>query len=238
MKKLRTNLKAIVIIASVIAMVRPVANAQSDTTKKSCVDFITNVDLYSRYLWRGAQYGNGPAIQPTLKMTCKNFTLGAWGSLQADGQFPETDLFVSYTLPKGFTLTVNDYFVSVAEPTTGNYFEYDENLTSHVLEGALAYTGPEKFPISVSVGYNFYAITGAKDAIYSEISYPIKNLTLYVGAGNKPFYAGKEDFAVISTGVKITKSIEITDKFSLPVTGQIMINPNTKNIYYAVGFSF
>jgi hypothetical protein len=251
MKKLRTNLKAIVIIASVIAMVRPIANAQ-DSTKKS-VDFTTNVDLYSRYLWRGMQNGNAPAIQPTIKMTYKNFSFGAWGSVQASDlsnvSLPETDLFATYTLPKGFSITVNDYFVSADEANLGNYFEYDQKSVNslHQIEGVLAFAGLEKFPLSASVGYTFYgqkwtatAPANMNGSIYAELDYQVKNLTIIAAGGNKYYTTStvKEDFVPVNIGVKVVQKTVITDKFTLPITGQIMINPNTKHIYYTVGFSF
>ena len=244
-------MKAIIIIASVIAMVRPMANAQTDTTKKAQIEFTTNVDLYSRYLWRGMQNGNAPAIQPTLKLTYKNFSLGSWGSYQFDGILPETDLFATYTLPKGFAVTINDYFVSPSESSIGNYVDYDVSGL-HQIEGCLTYTGPEKLPLSVTLGYTFHgakfsdsvdasgkqpAIANMNESFYGELGYTVKNFTLILGGGNK-YYAGKKNFAVVNIGAKIVKNVEVTDKFTLPITGQIMFNPNTKHIYYTVGFSF
>ena len=252
MKKLGLKMKAIVIVASVILMVRPLANAQTDSTKKSSIDFTTNVDIYSRYLWRGMQNGNSPAIQPTIKLTYKNFSFGAWGSVQASDaantSLPETDLFASYTLPLGFSITFNDYFVSADEAHLGNYLEYNPDKGSyHQIEGCIGYTGPTKFPISVLVGYTFHGAewsstssANMNKSIYAELSYPIKNLTLIVGGGNKYYTTtkAKEDFTAVNVGAKIVKSLVITDKFTLPITGQIMLNPNTKCMYYTVGFSF
>ena len=253
MKKFTSKMKAIVVIASVIVMVRPAANAQTDTTKKSIVDFTTNVDIYSRYLWRGMQNGNAPAFQPTVKMTCKNLSLGVWGSVQASDlpgvSLPETDLFATYTLPKGFSVTLNDYFVSADEGALGNYLEYNTDKGSlHQIEGVLAFTGPEKLPLSASVGYTFYGskwndTTGYANmngSVYAELDYQIKNLTIIAAGGNKYYTTSKmkADFVPVNIGFKVVKSIEVTNKFSIPLTGQVMLNPTTKHIYYTVGFSF
>lgn len=246
MKKLGLKMKAIGIIASVILMVRPLANAQTDSTKKSTIDFTTGVDLYSRYLWRGAQIGTAPAIQPTIKATFKNLTIGAWGSAQFDGTFPETDLFVTYVLPLGLSITVNDYFISPTDGTLGDFSEYDPDRGSyHQIEGCLGYTGPEKFPISALIGYTFYgaewsktATTNMNTSLYAELSYPVKKITFILGAGNKYYtYSDKEDFSLINVGAKVVKTIEVTDKFSLPVIGQLMYNPTTKCMLYTVGIS-
>jgi hypothetical protein len=240
-------MRAIVIIASVILMVRPLANAQTDTTKKSIVDFTTNVDIYSRYLWRGFQNGNAPAFQPTFKMTIKNFSIGAWGSLQFSDvpgrSVPETDLFASYTLPKGFSITVNDYFISADEQSLGDFSDYsDKGL--HQIEGYLTWAGPEKFPLSINFGYSFMgakysaaSVGNMNGSFFTELDYAIKNLTIVVAGGNK-YYTQKDAYNLVNVGFKIVKNAVITDKFTLPITGQLMYNPNTKHIYYTVGFSF
>lgn len=240
MKRLGKKLKAIFMIASIVATITPSVMAQeSDTAKTSSIDFTTNVDLYSRYIWRGAQIGTNASIQPTVKMICKNFTLGYWGAYQFDGALPETDLYASYTLPKGFGITVTDYFISAADGALGDYFEYDEKSTLHTIEGSLSFTGPEKFPISALLGYNFHGIDAYKGSMYGEISYPIKNVTLILGAGNE-MYTGKteSDWGIVNAGIKVVKNIKITNDFTLPLTGQLMLNPYTNKLYYAIGFSF
>jgi len=239
--------KAIAVIASAIFLARPSVNAQTADTTKSKVDYSVGVDLYSRYLWRGFQNGHAPAFQPTMKVTYKNFVVGAWGSAQFSdipgGSVPETDLFATYTLPKGFSITINDYFISLDEMSFGKYSDYsDKGL--HQIEGYLTWTGPEKFPLSVNVGYSFFgakysatAVGNMNGSFYTELDYAIKNLTLIVAGGDK-YYTQKTDFNLVNVGIKIVKNVVVTDKFTLPITGQIMYNPNVNHLYYTVGFSF
>jgi len=244
---MRKAFKKLVVIGSVTsALCLGVIPSFAQDSTKTELDFVASVDLYSRYLWRGAQTGTSPSIQPTAKMVYGNFTLGYWGAYQFDGSYPEVDLYASYTLPKGFGVTVTDYFISASDASLSDYLEYNKDRGSaHVLEGVLTYAGPSKFPLSATVGYSFYGVEWNDStnvaclpgSLYGELGYTIKNFTLIVGGGNK-YYAGKKDFAVVNVGAKIVRNIEITDKFTLPVTALIMINPNSKKSMLAVGFTF
>ena len=72
-------------------------NAQQADTTKSNWDNSVYADLVSRYVWRGSDFGNSPAIQPGLDISYKNFTVGAWGSASlASLNLQEADLFASY----------------------------------------------------------------------------------------------------------------------------------------------
>ena len=37
-------------------------------------------DIVSRYIWRGYDFGNSPAIQPNLFFSLRGLNIGAWGS--------------------------------------------------------------------------------------------------------------------------------------------------------------
>ena len=71
-------------------------------------------DVVSRYVWRGTDYGNAAAVQPTIETSVGPLTVGAWGSWSispgpADASGNECDLYASTTVgPVGLTLT--DYF--------------------------------------------------------------------------------------------------------------------------------
>ncbi len=41
-----------------------------------------------------------------------------------------------------------------------------------------------------------------------------------------------------NVGIGTTKEIKITDSFSIPVTGQVIFNPEKEQLYVVVGFSF
>jgi hypothetical protein len=128
-------------------------------------------DILSRYIWRGFDYGNSPAIQPNICFSWKGLNIGAWGSysfskhsiqvndstIEDFGNYSEMDLYISYTY-KWFTIMVFDYFtMNGLNVNEGNkYFDYRNTTTGHTFEGCLVFDGTEKFPLQVMVSTLFY----------------------------------------------------------------------------------
>ena len=76
-------------------------------------------DVVSRYVWRGTDFGNAAAVQPSIETVILNstygpfgpITIGAWGSWALNGATNgnECDLYASTTVgPVGIIIT--DYF--------------------------------------------------------------------------------------------------------------------------------
>ena len=63
-----------------------------------------------------------------------------------------------------------------------------------------------------------------------------------MGAGNGWHTTYKENgddvFAVCNIGLKTSKELKISDKFSLPVTGLVCFNPDKEEFNIVVGLSF
>lgn len=205
--------------------------------------FSVSTDIVSNYVWRGVEQDatltNGtPNIQPSLSYSTGNFTIGTWGSYAILGTVKEVDLYASYKLSDLFSLTVTDYNWNF---TDGDYFNYD----GHVFEGTINYAGVESFPLSVSLNTMFAGADkkGADDSqaysTYVELGYPISsNASLFLGSAlNESNNYGTDGFAVTNLGLKLTKSIDITDKFSLPLYGVIGCNPNAKDAFLVVGIT-
>ncbi len=138
--------------------------------------------------------------------------------------------------------------------------------TGHVLEAALQFNGTEKIPLSVFFGVNFWGAdarkysedaTGAlvaEDKIvmskYLEVGYTtsIRNaeLELFAGMaldspktdkGEPAGYYRQQSAGIINLGLTISKEITITDRFSLPIFGSFIINPEAENVYMVFGIS-
>jgi hypothetical protein len=43
---------------------------------------------------------------------------------------------------------------------------------------------------------------------------------------------------VCNVGLSAGKELKITDKFAIPVTGSVILNPETEQFYIVFGFSF
>ena len=113
-------------------------------------------DFMSRYIWRGADYGSSPAIQPTLSWNCHNrFEMGIWGSFNTKGTYSETDPYMKF-IWKAFSFTLTDYFI--LNDTTSvkpDFFNIDKKETNHCFEATLQYKSPGKYPFSILVGSYF-----------------------------------------------------------------------------------
>jgi len=204
----------------------------SISTEIKAQEISTGVDLYSTYVWRGVAY-SGPSIQPYVEFGAGGFTLGAWGSQGIDGivgsddvsnGFQEMDLYASYSFDFGLSLGVTDYYF----PGT-LYFE-DE---SHAYEFNLGF---EAGNFSLSGNYIFAGGGSVGDDVYGELGYSIGAADLFIGAGDG-WHSTDTEFAVVNVGVSTTKTIKITDSFSIPLSGAVILNPDTEQLYILAGIS-
>jgi hypothetical protein len=156
----------------------PESDSLGSLAAESGTEFYIGTDLVSRYVWRGTDYGNSPAIQPTVSVSMKGFTLGAWGSYgllneftENDfglpvnlGNYSEVDLYLSYTR-NWFTVMLYDYFVADGlHPNSGSdYFNWKNTSTGHTLEGSLIIEGPEQVPLRLTLATLFYGADKNED---------------------------------------------------------------------------
>jgi len=196
-------------------------NGKAQETTSS---WTTGVDLYSSYVWRGAKFGSGPAMQPTVKYTNGGFSIGAWGSYCfSTNEATEADLFASYGFSLGenstLSFAVTDYYFPTAEYFDGNshYFEPMVSLGLGKLSLAAAY------------------MTNAEDT-YVEAGYNAGAVSLFAGAGNGQ-YTKDASFNLCNVGLKTSKSIKISDSFTIPVSGSVILNPSTEQFHIVVGIS-
>jgi len=222
--------------------------------------FSTGADIVSSYVWRGVPQdrtvaGNpslgSPNIQPYVSFTTGGLTIGSWASGSFMGNVKEVDLNATYTISPTLAITITDYNWSFAN--NKGYFYYSKG-TDHLFEATVTYTGPATFPLGVNVNTMFAGsdtLSTGKQAFstYAEINYPINtNVKVFCGASifqSKNVY-NTSGFAITNLGIKISKSIVITDKFSLPVYGILGANLSNKdadglskptNLYFVAGLT-
>jgi hypothetical protein len=206
--------------------------------------FATGADIVSSYVWRGvpqeATKGT-PNIQPYVSFTTGGLTIGSWASSSLLGNVKEVDLYATYAFSSQFAVTLTDYNWGFASPK--GYFDYSAT-TDHIFEATLAYTGTEKFPISASVNTMFAGAdkkpsdaTKAALSTYIELGYQISPIAkVFAGGvlGESNAYA-TTGAGLTNVGIKVSKSIAITDKFSLPVYGILGANPSTGGAFFVAG---
>jgi hypothetical protein len=192
-------------------------------------------DIYSSFIWRGTKYGTGPAIQPVLEYSKGAFTAGAWGSFDFSG-YQEVDLYLLYGLPYGLSIGLTDYY----SPDL-RYFDYSASSGSHAFELRLGYT---KNNLSLEADYIINEAGGIGSSgndLYFQVGYSFKYFSLFMGAGNGWHTydpdTGISNFNICNTGIEVSRTIKITDSFGIPVTGQLVFNPDKEQMFVVVGFT-
>lgn len=212
--------------------------------------FSVGADLVTSYVWRGylqdrtdvtaghlTSLGT-PSIQPFATYTVGGLTIGSWASGTFTGNVKEVDLYATYAFTPLLSLTITDYNWTFAQ----SYFNYNKS-TDHIFEATLSYAGTESLPLSASVNTMFYGAdktSSGKQAFstYGELGYQVAaNAKVFAGGTYSKGYYGTDGLAFINAGIKVSKTIAISDKFSLPLYGIVSANPYTKNAFFVAGIT-
>jgi len=214
-----------------------------------------NADLVSRYIWRGINVNDAFNIQPALTLSVSGFSFGFWSSYSLTnnldynnfGQELDTWIGYNYAFENGMSVgaIVTDYYFPNAGVPWGNWDNYDnpDGPGAHTIETGLLLKGPNSFPISLSGYVAIYNDEG--NNTYFQADYPVTvaevALNFFVGASGgseeNPIY-GTETFNVINIGIKASKSIKITEDYSLPIYASFIMNPRVEISYLVFGLTF
>lgn len=229
--------KILMISASLLLLLTfiPFANAQEE---EKASKWNAGLDIYSSYIWRGLKFGTGAAFQPSVDFTAGGFTIGVWGSYSTGSEnFEETDLYATYAFDLGekaaLSFTVTDYYF----PGTA-YFDKNSHFIEPLVNLGLG-------NLSLTAAYMFYEGAGNGDAsgdIYVQAGYTAGPVSITLGGGNGQysFEDGEDEddkFAISNIGIGTSKEIKITENFSLPLSGSIILNPSTEQFFVVVGIS-
>lgn len=227
------------------ALVASVSTPRLASAQETNSPVSVGTDLVSSYVWRGVPQdpfsANGsPNIQPYISVSLGNFTLGTWGSGSFTGTVKEVDLYLSYAFGDHLSVTLTDYNWNF----TRNYFDYGKE-TDHAFEASIAYSDIASLPLSLSLN-TFFAGADKRangDQAYStyvELGFACSDdVLLFAGASvlESPLY-GTTGFGVTNVGVKVSKELTITDRFSLPLFGLLGFNPTSNGAFLVAGISF
>lgn len=214
-----------VLLLMVFLPVKTMAQEQQES------DFTVNADVYSSFIWRGSKLGTGPAFQPSVKFSGGGLTVGVWGSFDANG-YSEADPYISYSFPFGLSLGLTDYYLPGL-----SFFETSKETGSHAFELNAGFT---KGRITLGANYIFNEAGGIASAggdKYFQIGYSFSNVSLIAGAGDG-WYTSDGEFDLCNISIGASKILQITEKFALPLSGQVILNPEKQMFYVVAGFSF
>ncbi len=185
-------------------------------------------DAVSRYVWRGSDFGNSPAIQPYISFTQGPLEIGAWGSWSVIGAAGgnENDLYAAFSFAN-FSLIITDYFFP---GYTGDDMIDDFSDTGgHIIE----LSGSARFnKLNILAAMNV-AGNDPDNSIYFEAGYEIYNheelsAAVVAGAGNG-FYTVDSELNLVNFGLSLSK-----DRY----TAAYIINPDQKTSFLVFGISF
>lgn len=194
-------------------------------------NFSLGADVYTNYVWRGTKFGTGPSAQPSVTFSKGGLTIGVWGAFDAAG-YTEADPYISYSFPFGLSLGLTDYYYPGLE-----VFDFSTASGSHAIEINAGY---ETGGFSLSANYILNESGGAASAggdMYFQAGYAFSSLELFVGAGDG-WHTSDGNFNICNIGLGTSKELTLTESFSIPVSGQIILNPEREQLYIVVGFSF
>ena len=229
----RTITRSLAFICLILAASRTVAQVS------------VGADILSRYIWRGVDYGNSPSFQPSVTLTLGTLKIGTWGAYSFAGTgtpFAEHDIYVSYDVPTTvgtFSALYTDYYY----PSAGlKYFNFAAHRNgAHTLELGIGFSGPSEYPLALKALVNVH--NDPDNSAYLEVSYAVSvediRLSFFVGSSaGKSLWYGTNSAAVINTGLTASKSVRITELYSLPVYASFIVNPDLEQSYLVVGMSF
>lgn len=233
-------------LISTVAVVLAALTMNAQESKS--VEFSVGADVVSKYVWRGANQGQGAAFQPTLGLEWQNFSLSAWGSTGiANPSAYEFDISLGYSI-SGLSIALTDYYWDGHSAVT-DYGHYDD---SHHLELSAAYSFGQSLPLTLAVatmvGFNDPSLTKPDKNNYSTYisagyDFTVSDVALTASLGVTPWGSalwgsGEDKFELADVSLKAAKEAKITDSFSLPLFVQGVISPATKSAHLIFGLSF
>ena len=209
--------------------------------------FSASLELSTKYMWRGIEYGTAPTVFPMIGYNTHGFNAFAMGGYAINGSHQEVDLGVSYTA-KEFTVGVSDYYYPSSVGEKDGYFKLSNRETGHWVEAYATWAGT-KIPLWVTVSTYIFGADKNEDgkqmySSYAEVGYTHSftddnNISLCVGANlNKGFYTNNESgFNVVNVNAKYSTAFKF-GSFKLPVSASYVLNPYKNKSYFTMSLYF
>lgn len=225
------TVRKFILAALAITCLIPSANLFAQEEEAAESPFSVGTDVVSSYVWRGTKF-SGPAFQPYVEFATGGFAIGSWGSFGFNDQVAEADVYASYGFDFGLSLGVTDYYYQGTP-----YLEFGGDSSSHAFELNLGY---EIGGFSIGANYilNETPVAGSAGGdMYFELGYGFEYFDIFVGAGDG-WHTSDGEFGLCNIGIGTSKEVKITDSYSMPIFGQVIVNPEKETFDVVVGISF
>lgn len=225
---------------------KPKRNSWGAKLKESPVHL--GIELQTKYMWRGIEYGTAPTLFPQISFDKWGLNIYAMGGYAVNGSHSEVDLGISYSF-YGVMIGINDYYYPSAVGENDKYFNFKKGETGHYLEAVVGYY-PEKLPFWVLVSTY---VAGAdtlpgtmKNAFSSYLELGLHydflddhQIALACGmALNKSFYNDYEKkFSVSNVMLQYTYNVRV-NWWTLPLKAALVYNPYRNKFYFTASAYF
>ncbi|MDM8002072.1 MAG: hypothetical protein QUS66_04045 [Bacteroidota bacterium] len=219
------------LFAALLLSATALFNAPLYSQERITSSLSVTTDAVSSYIWRGTRQGRGPHLQPGVEFSSGSFTGGVWGTLDFHG-YKEADLYLALDLPAGFSIGLQDYWI-----TAYRWTDFSAESGGHALEASLGYDTEN---VSLFAGYILNEAGGAGSSggdLYLESRFSFDWFTVFMGAGTG-WHTLEGQFRVCSIGLEVSEDLPLTERFTVPVTGQIVYNPDSDRVFLTAGLSF
>lgn len=209
--------------------------------------FDATLELTTKYMWRGIEYGTSPVTFASLNYSTGGFSAYALGGYATNGSHQEVDLGISYSFSP-LTIGLADYYYPSAVGEKDDYFTFKNRETGHSIE-AFATVTPFKLPLWLTLScYIAGADKNFEDkqaySSYAELGYTYTfrdnhALSLALGANlNKGFYTDYcHGFNLVNATLKYATSFRF-GRVELPVSASYILNPYKEKSYVSFSISF
>ena len=206
-----------------------------------------SLELSTKYVWRGIEYGKGPTTFGKLTYQNKFFDAYLEGIYEVNGSHSEVDMGIGCTY-KWLYVGLSDYYYPSSVGENDKYFKLSSRKTGHCVE---AYTilSPDKIPLQLTLSCYMYGadknVNGNQAfSSYAELLYAhsFKNdnvLSLALGAGlNKGFYTDyQHGFNIVNVALKYETNFKI-GSYNLPVSASYIVNPYREKAFFTLSVFF
>lgn len=200
-----------------------------------------SLELSTKYVWRGIEYGTGAVTFAKISYQKRNFDAYLEGVYSTNGSHSEVDLGIGYTY-KWLYIGLADYYYPSAVSNKDKYFNLANRSTGHYIE-MYSILSPTKIPLQLTLSsYVFGADKnlngGQAFSSYAELAYFYKFkgnnvLTLALGSClNKGFYTDyMSGFNIVNFSLKYETNLKF-GSFHLPVSASYIVNPYREKSYF------
>ena len=249
---MKLNMKKMLMAAAIFAL-PSFAQAQENPTADLSVDLVT------KHLWRGQDYG-GVSIQPHGRISYLGLFFDAFASKSFDKDDKERiDFYAGYKAPFGLNISVGSHWMSNAD-WMNRYFHFKKEETGHQFEANLGYEckwfdlqaytilggndlkkdGKRAFstiflltvPFRLA-GLDWQGRVGFTPAESSSYETPVEGNIFYDSVTDYLYADGP---AVVEAAIRATKDINAKG-FHVPVYMEFNANPYTKRASIMAGVS-